>query len=233
MRTRADMETELLARLQVANNSSMFPSTRLTTLIQNAYQWATTTWVWTDLVNGKFTSSVANNEYYDYPADFRSNTIMRLELDGVSYDRKAFEDYLAYKERNPSDQYKMFASYGRYYFIHPTPSASGTNNITVWGSLMADTLTLSTSTTIFTDNKVEGNEALVKKALAVALTRIDKNLAKVEEQEAISLLTKIYVDEKAATQRDQRIQHPKFGIPDYYAGRYKTVYGNFNLEEII
>lgn len=233
MRTRADMEAELLLRLQVANNSTMFPASRLTTLIQNAYQWATTTWVWTDLVNGKYTSTVANSEYYDYPADFRSNTVMRLEVDNVSYQRKAFEDYLAYKERNPNDDFKMFASYGRYLFIHPKPTTNGTNNITIWGSLMADALTNSNSITIFTDNKVEGNEAIVKKALSVALTRIDKNLAKVEEQEAISVLTKLYVDEKAATQRDQRIQHPKFGIPDYYAGRYKTVYGNFNLEEII
>ena len=131
MRTRADMETELLARLQVANNSTMFPAARLTQLIKDAYIWATTKWIWTDLVNGKHTSTIAGNEYYDYPDDFRSNTIMRLTVDDVSYERKNFEDYLAYKERNPSDQFKMFASYGRYYFIHPTPASSGTNNITI------------------------------------------------------------------------------------------------------
>ena len=233
MRTRADMEAELLARLQVANNSTMFPSARITTLIQNAYIWATTTWVWTDLVNGKYTSTIANSEYYDYPADFRSNTIMRLTVDGVSYDRKAFEDYLAYKERNPSDKYKMFASYGRYYFIHPTPTANGSNNITVWGALMADGLPNANSTTIFTDNKEEGNEALVRKALSVALTRIDKNLSVAEEQAARDMFAKLYIDELAATQRDQRIQHPKFLVPDFYAGRYKTSYGNFNFEDIL
>lgn len=233
MRTRSDMETELLARLQVANNSSLYPAARLTTLIQNAYTWATTTWVWTDLVNGKYTSSIANNEYYDYPDSFRSNTIMRLELDNVSYKRKSFEDYLDYKENNIDSDYKMFASYGRYYFIHPTPKTNGTNNITVWGALMADDLTTSSSITIFSDNKEEGNEAIVKKALSVALTRVDKNLAITEEKEAISILSKLYLDEKAATQRDQRIQHPKFAIPDYYANRYKTTYGNFNLEDVL
>ena len=233
MRTRADMETELLARLQVANNSTMFPSTRITQLIKDAYIWATTTWVWTDLVNGKYTSTVVNSEYYDYPADFRSNTIMRLTVDNVSYDRKAFEDYLAFKENNPNSDLKIFASYGRYYFIHPTPSSNGSNNITVWGSLKADALTNSSDITIFTDNKEEGNEAVVKKALSVALTRIDRNSSVAEEQGAIQLLTKLSNDERAATQRDQRIQHPKFAIPDYYANRYKTTYGNFNLEDVL
>jgi len=224
------METELLARLQVANNSSLFPASRLTQLIKDAYIWATTTWVWTDLVNGKYTSTIANNEYYDYPDDFRSNTIMRLEVDNISYERKAFEDYLAYKENNPSDTHKIFASYGRYYFIHPTPTTNGTNNITVWGSLKADNLTTSSSLTIFTDNKEEGNEALVKKALSVALGRIDKNLSRVEEQEAVAILNKLYADEKAATQRDQRLQHPKFALPDFYRDRFRTVYGDHSLE---
>jgi hypothetical protein len=233
MRTRLDMETELLARLQVANNSTMFPSARLTQLIKDAYIWATTKWIWTDLVNGKHTSTVANNEYYDYPEDFRSNTIMRLTVDNVSYDRKNFEDYLAFKERNPSDQYKMFASYGRYYFIHPTPTANGVNNITVWGALKADSLTNATDITIFTDNKEEGNEALVRKALSVALVRIDKNLSTAEETAANEILQKLNFDELAATQRDQRIQHPKFLVPDFYAGRYKTSYGNFNFEDVL
>jgi len=232
MRTRAEMETELLAQLQVATNSSMFPSTRLTTLIQNAYTWATNLFVWLDLVQAKCTNSIASQEYYDYPSDFRSGTIMRLEIDGISYERKNYEDYLAYKENNPGDTFKMFANYGRFYFIHPTPSANGTNNITIWGAINAPALANGSDVTIFTDNKQDGNEAIVRKALAVALKRIDNNLSQTEEANAIATLTKLSADEQQSTQRDQRIQHPKFVVPDYYAPRTKTTYGNFNLEDL-
>lgn len=233
MRTRADMEAELLAQLQVANNSSMFPSTRITQLIKNAYTWATNLFVWVDLVRAKCTSTIAGQEYYDYPAEFRSGTIMRLEIDGVSYARKNYEDYLAYKERNPGDTFKMFANYGRFFFINPTPSSNGSNNMDIWGAIQADDLTNSTDTTIFSDNKEEGNEAIVRKGLSVALKRIDPKLSQTEETYATATLTKLHFDEAKATQRDQRIQHPKFAVPDFYADRNTTSYGNFNLEGVL
>ena len=78
MDTRTEMETELVAQLQVASNSSLFPSTRITSLIQNAYKWATNLFIWTDLVKAKTTSTGTNQEYYDFPEEFRSNTVVRL-----------------------------------------------------------------------------------------------------------------------------------------------------------
>jgi len=55
MTTRADLEAELLTRLQVADNSTLFPSARLTSLIKNAYIWATQFVVWHDLVRARAT----------------------------------------------------------------------------------------------------------------------------------------------------------------------------------
>lgn len=228
LQTRADMETELLAQLQVANNSSMFPSARLTQLIKNAHTWATNLFVWVDLVRAKCTSTVSGQEYYDYPAEFRSGTIMRLEIDGESYKRKSYEDYLDFRENNPGSTLKIFANYGRFFFIHPTPTLTGSNNMSIWGAIQADDLSQPTSTTIFSDNKEQGNEAIVRKGLSVALKRIDPKLSQTEEAQATTILAKLNFDEAKSTQRDQRIQHPKFIVPDFYSGNGGNPIGNFD-----
>lgn len=232
--TRANLEAELVSQLQVASNSSLFPSTRITSLIKNAYIWATQLFIWTDLVRAKCTDSVANQEYYDYPEEFRSLTIVRLTMDDLSYKRKNFEDYLAYRENNPGSTFKMFSSFGRQFFIHPTPTANGTNNIDVWGAIQADELDDTSDETIFTNSKEQGNEAVVRKALSVALKRVNPSLAESEEKAAILTLGKLNQDENKYLQRDQRVQHPKFSVPDFFAGNGgRSTFGNFgvNIEE--
>lgn len=232
MQTRSEMETELLSRLQVAANSTLFPASRLTLLIQNAHIWATQIAYWHDLVRARMTNSFSSYEYYDYPANFRSESIIRLEMDGDEYKRKNWEDYLTFKDNNPSSTKKMFASFGRQFFIHPTPTTNGTNNITAWGSIQADSLSAASSTTIFSNNKEEGNEAIVRKAFSDAMRTAKADLAKSEEQEAITILMKLASDEQNNTKRNQRLQHPMLAVPDYFASGSggATPYGRFNYD---
>ena len=126
--------------------------------------WATNLFVWVDLLGQ--VSTVSGNIMIP---EFRSGTIMRLEIDGGELQEKSYEDYLDFRENNPGSTLKIFANYGRFYFIHPTPTANGTNNMDIWGAIQADDLTNPTSTTIFSDNKEQGNEAIVRKGLSVAL----------------------------------------------------------------
>jgi len=214
MITRADLEAELLEQLLVADNSTLYPSTRLTSLVQNAYIWATQLVIWHDLVRAVYTSSVATINYYDYPDEFRSESIVRLEVAGEKSARKNFEDYLDFKNRNPTSTKRIFASFGRQYFISPTPLANNLE-ITLWGAVQADALALSTTKTIFSDNKQDGNEAVVRKAFSVAIKRSDPNLSKSEEQEAMVLLLRLAKAENDNTQRNQRLNHPMFNVPDF------------------
>ena len=144
---------------------------------------------------------------------------MRLEMDGKPYPRKNFEDYLEYKYNNSTSTEKMFANFARQYFIWPVPTADGTNNITIWGAVQATALTDAISETIFTGNKEDCNLAVVGLAFAMAMKRIDKSLAETEEKSAIAVLSRFNSIEQSATQRDQRIEHPKFNVPDYFSGR--------------
>ena len=230
MTTRSDLETEVIARLQVASNSTLYPAARITTIVQSAYMWATQLVVWHDLVRAVCTHTTANNEYYDYPANFRSESIIRMEIDSEEYKRKNYEDYLAFKADNPSSTKKMFSSFGRQFFVHPTPTTTGTDNLTVWGAIQADALTLSTSVPIFSYNKEEANEAVIKKSLSIALVRSDPNTAKQEENDAITILMKLSTDENKNTQRNKRLNHPMLSVPDYFSSSGSTNIASFNYD---
>lgn len=230
MATRANLEAELIARLQVAANSTLYPAARVTKIIQDAYLWATQLVIWHDLVRARATGTVAAQEYYDYPDNFRSESIIRLTIDGEEYRRKNFEDYLTFKKNNPSSTKKMFSSFGRQFFVHPTPTATGAGNMIAWGAIQADPLSATDTISIFSYNKEEANEAVIKKGLSIALIRSDPNLAKSEETEAISILLKLSTDENKNTQRNQRLQHPMLSVPDYLGGGGSTSYGGFNYD---
>ena len=230
MATRADLETELIARLQVAANSTLYPSARVTKIIQDAYIWATQLVVWHDLVRARATATVASQEYYDYPDNFRSESIIRLTIDGEEYKRKNFEDYLTFKKNNPTSTKKMFSSFGRQFFVHPTPTTTGSGNMVAWGAIQADPLSGTSTVSMFSYNKEEANEAVIKKGLSIALIRSDPNLAKSEESEAIAIVMKLSADENKNTQRNQRLQHPMLNVPDYLGGNGSTTYGGFGYD---
>lgn len=229
MQTYKEMQDELIWRIQSAANSTRYPLTRIKLLITDAHQWATTLYIWDALVKARMCDSGVF-EYYDYPDDFRDGTIIRLELNNEKYDRKNYEDYLDWQRNNPGDTKKIFASFGRQYFITPTPTAVGSSNISIWGAIQAPALVGDTDKTVFSMNNDTGNEAIVRKALAAACTKTNPNLATKEEQAATDLLEKLYEKQERTKNRDQRLEHPRFIVPDMFArrSRFTSPIHNFN-----
>lgn len=233
--TRSDLETELQLQLQSASNSTLFPASRLTSLIQNAYREATTLFKWLALARAKTTSTVAkgseDNSYYDYPEEFRTNTVFRIEIDNLEYNRKSFESFLDYVARNPNNtQKRIFANYQRFVFISPDTSA-GTDNMDVWGIIQAPELSSSSSETIFTGNADNGNLAVVSLALALATKKIDPNLSQRERADALMVLGKMNADEWAQYARDQQLDTPMFEVPDFFGVPNVDGYiGRFNYD---
>ena len=197
MDTHAEMETELQSRLLVASNSTLFTADRLTKLINDATLLAETYKDWPETVRAKTTSTVADEEYYDYPQEFRTDTVIRVEIDGIEYSKKNFEDYLDYKLK---------------YADYLNTVATGTANMDVWGCIQPE---LST-TTIFSYHASRGNDAIVKLALSIALARINKNLAMREEVEAKVILEEIWRPIARKQARKQRLDHPMFNVPDFF-----------------
>jgi len=222
MDTRSELEAELKSQLQVSTNSSLFPASRLTSLIQNAEKRATTMYIWQALMRARKTSTTAKGTgddecYYDYPSDFRTGTVFRVRIDEKEYDRKNYETFMDFRNNYPSSSEKIFSNFRRFIFISPDTSV-GSSNMDIWGAIESPGLQDGTSETIFSNNAEEGNNAIVKLALATALKRINKRLAQAEEEEALLTLGKMNNDEWSQYQRDQRMDAPLFDVPDFFGG---------------
>jgi hypothetical protein len=217
---REDLENELKSQLQSSTNSNQFPSTRLTTLIQNAYKRSTNLFIWRALTNAVKTGTrpkVAGDDecYYDYPSEFRTGTVYKIKIDGVTYPRKSYESFLDYRENYPNSVEKMFAVDQRFIFVSPD-TVLGTNNMDIWGAKEADELSLSTSKTIFSDNLEEANFAIIGLALSVATKKSDPKFSADEEAKAIATLNKLNTDEWNQYQRDQQMDAPLLDVPDFF-----------------
>lgn len=190
-----DLFSELIAGVQsdmtIGDESSLFPLATVKLALNRAYLKAGGLFRWPELEDAKKTSTENGKEYYDYPAGWRPDSIWKLTVDGTDYnDPLVFKDYLYEKENDiPSQATYLWASQWRRYFIYPTPTADGDNNISVWGSRVVDTLTEDADVTIFSYSMPECNEAVVLEAVAILKSKgEDDKSAQFKSAEAKQIL---------------------------------------------
>ena len=250
MITRADIEQEVQNRLMVSNNSTLLTPARLTQLVQDANQWAGTLFFWPSLFRSRYFSSKPSAQssspvlplaydYYDYPTDFLDGSISRLYFSGIQYKKVAFQDFLDYvdnsqKAQNPPDPTKnYFAEFGRQFFVWPGVTVAGNNDGLVWGNIQPPQLVNPGDKTIFSMWNDTGNEAIVKKAISVAMERLDSGFANEQKSEAIQLLQLIWAKVVMENQKNQRLNHNRFAVPDYFGTQSGlATLGNFNNDVV-
>lgn len=241
LQSRTDLEAELVQRIMTANNSTIFGSARITELIQQAEHWATTLHPWPSLSRARLTNSVNAQDSYDYPIDFLTDTISRVYVDNNRYLKKDFQDFRDYVDNalnpptgGPDPTKRYFADYGRQFFLWPVPGTNGTNNIVAWGNIQSAGLPNPDFLTIFSQWSDMGNEAIVQKALSVALSRLESQIAGAAEQKAIALLGVLWKRVTDNLQKNQRLNHPFFAVPDLFGvGSGQSTIGNFNNSQDI
>lgn len=219
LQQRYDIETELVSRLQVASNSSQYPASRITTLIKDANLWATQLFDWDELYKWVKTTTAARR-YYSYPTNMRTNTVNALQIDGAIYERKNYEDFESFIIKNPTSAKKIYALRGRLIWINPTPAVGAANNMHIYGCFQIFSpydLANSTDVTIFSNSHSEGNEAIICKALSVAVKRSNPKLSAEEETRAVAILTAINGKQNEANGRSQRLNHARFSVPNFFA----------------
>jgi hypothetical protein len=243
--SRENLEDELVQRVMVSNNSSMLPAARVTQLIQDAYQWAGTLHFWPPLYRARTFSTTPNTQsltydYYDYPSDFLTGSVSRLYIDNKKYDKKAYQDLIDYADNvvensvPPDPTKRYFAEYGRQFFVYPASTVAGSSNGIIWGNIQPLQISTAASTTIFSLWNDSGNEAIVKKALSVALERFDPNFATTQKKEAFDLLELIWKKIMDENQKSQRLNHPFYQVPDFFGyGSGVSTIGNFNAMSVI
>ena len=208
--------------LTVGTESTLYSATTIDLAINRAYRKAGGLFPWPELQDAKKTSTVADQEYYEYPTTWRSNSVWKLEVDGDRYGEDpdgsplSFDDYLNWKEDYPDDTEKKWANQWRRYFIWPVPTANGTNNISVWGIMNVTEMTADGDVTIFSYSTPEGNEAIVLEAVAILKSKgNEEKLGEFRSTEAKQILAVSWGKLRQESAKYEKNQ-PFFEVPNFF-----------------
>lgn len=212
---------------RLSSNSSYITQAKVKKAINRSQIWAGTLYEWASLENAKLFNTVANQYYYDYPTTFKDDSIYMMEINGEPYYKKNYEDFIAYKRNHPNNEEKvrLFSSLNRQFFIFPTPTATGSSNGSIWGNDNAKIIPMvaDTDKSIFSDHNTQGNIAIVKYAVSILAPRKkDDRKGMLEEPTAEKILTNMWLKVISKRQREQRIEHTKFKVPNFFGGNYVT-----------
>lgn len=175
MDTFLELIQALQSDLNIDSNNTLFPLSTVKSAINRAYRKSGSLFKWPETEDALKTSSVADQEYYDYPDTWKPDSAWKLLVDDVDYgDPLAFKDYLYEKEEDiPSDADYLWSSQWRRLFIYPTPTASGSNNICVWGQKIVSVLTADSDVTIFSYSMSDCNDAIIQEAESILKDKSD------------------------------------------------------------
>ena len=170
--TFAEMLSTLQSDLTVDATSSLFDPNTASLALARSYRKIAAMYKWPATRDAKKTSTVAGQEYYDYPTNWRPDTIWKLMVDGVDYgDPLALKDYYLEQENNyPSGLTLLWGNQHNRFFITNNglpPQTNGDNNIVIFGFKVVDPLVNPTDVTIFSYNMPELNEAIILEASAI------------------------------------------------------------------
>lgn len=137
---------------------------------------------WKGLELAKYTQTKDGHEYYDYPEDFKINSIYYMEVDGKEYIEKSWDDYQVYKANKSTE--KVFSSHDGFYFINPKP-VEDNKEITIWG--IKKPVALVTWKAEGDDSILSGefDEPVIKLALATCLDKEGRKTEAIAERAEI------------------------------------------------
>lgn len=238
MDTFLELQQAVQSDLTIGDESSLYPPEAVKLAINRAYTKAAGLFRWPETEDAKKTSTQANQEYYDYPQNWRSNSVWKVMIDGVRYGESpdgsplVFQDFLQWKEDNPNSTEKKWANQWRRYFVSPIPATQGDNNIWVWGYRVVDKLVEDAEVTIFSYSMPECNEAIVLEAVAILKSKGEnENSAQFRSNESKQILVLAWAKIKQDNSKYAK-NAPIWDVPDFFGkgsrgGDDPT--GNFNL----
>ena len=234
MDTLSDLRSAVQSDQNISSNSSLFPEDTIDSALNRAYIKIGGLFHWPQLADAKKTST-AVSEYYDAPDTWYPDSIYRLEVDDELYGQDPdgspmdFNDYLLWKEDNENSTDKKWAVHNNQFFIYPAPTVVGDNNISVWGLKRVVEMTVDGSTTIFSYNMPECNEAVVEEAKAILKNKGEaEKSGQLMSDRAMSILVVAFEKTKREKAKYEKTQ-PFFNVPDYFGpGTVQQNTGNFD-----
>jgi len=237
LNTFEDIWEAVQSDLNITDESPLYPLATVKNAVNRAYIKSAGLFRWPGTEDAKMTSTQANLEYYDYPQNWRDDSIWRIEVDGVQYGEDPdgsplrFEDYLAWRadSDNANSTEKKWSTQKRRYFIYPVPTTAGNNNISVWGQRMVDELVNASDTTIFSYHMPECNEAVALEAEAILKSQGEQEETGEFRSTQAKQILLVAWNKIRQDQTKYEKNQPFFDVPDYFSGRStkEDIIGNF------
>lgn len=219
----------LLDDLSLESTDTFLTTAILNRFINRAVGWVADRKNWQQTQRGVMRSSEANQEYYNYPENYKSDSIERLTLDGNTHVKRTFVEYEKYKEENPTGTKKIFADYRNRYFINPAPTTDGTNNIKLWIHEKPDTLSADADEHPFIDEQ-DLEEAIHLYALHLCYRKQGGSMkadAKSAMDEAKVLVEEVWNQQVKNRSNEQTEVAEQFEHTDFLADNTDTKRGSF------
>lgn len=190
---------------------------------------------WPQTEQSYIRDSEANQAYYNYPTNFKTDSLKRLKYNGEKYEKTVWSEFLNYQDENvTSADDKIFSDHRRQYHLNPAPAADISGGIEIWGHEIPVAMSAEDDTTVFSgDAQVE--EAIVKLAQAILYKKGRGNMY----DRGVKLETEALADIGDAYKTIMKAQGdyaskntPVFNHIDILPGRRRgsrTQRGNFNI----
>ena len=238
MDTFGELIQAVMDDLSIDTNSPLYPPAVVKRAINRSKRKIEGAFRWPELEDVQKTSTRSGREYYDYPQNWRPDSIWKIWVDSNNNDfgkPLKFEDYLYECENDfPDGKYNIWSNQWRRYFIRiekQIPSTNGNNNIVIFGLRIPDELEEDGDTTIWSYSMPEINEAVVLEAGAILKQKgnklTDSQFLSTQAQALVIGARKRLREENAKEQKSR----PMFDVPDFFRSRNKgrkdTNYGKF------
>ena len=165
MNTRDQIINQVLVRNNRTTTDSFITDTSLSTWWRDAIIWASSykEWPFTEARDASSTwSGTEKVEYTSFAPEFKTDSIRIMTIGDKRLQKLNFEDYLIFREEQPTGDDRVFTDLNRTVYINPYADVSGT--LTVYGQeQVAIDMTDETGTTPFSTYDAEGNEAIYEK----------------------------------------------------------------------
>ena len=213
--------------LNINDQSPLYPLARVKSVLNRAYIKAGGLFLWPETEDAKKTSTQSNLEYYDYPQNWRSDSVFRVEIDNEQYGELPdgspikFEDYMIWRRdtANANSTEKKWANQKRRYFVYPVPTSAGSYNISIWGHKVVDALSANGDCTIFSYSMPECNEAIVLEANAMLKSQGQQEKAgEFRSIEAKQILMIAWDKIKKNQDKSEKLS-PFLDVPDFFGRR--------------
>lgn len=227
----SELKTAIRDDLSISAGDNFYGDAYIQRIANRAVKWYAGLHPWQQTQYGYYRSSVAGQEYYNYPENFRTDSIWKLKFNSISYDRISFTEYLKYQEDHGSaSSDKIFSDFRRQFFINPAPTTVA--DIEIWGHLIPTDMSADADTHPFAGEQ-DPEEAILRYAIGLALkkgrgTMYEKGVAEMNAAKSIADAVWEFQKKEQSKYQTKDIQMFEFTeILPPNGGERRTQRGNF------